>query len=161
MKAAIPLLTVGGCSSLLCGDHLLNTALSRSISNIKELKEMLENATKLSSKVHRSSLACQAIMKECREIDCDNVKIISPAAKRWNSNYMMLESIVRMKRALIQLREKGNQLLEVCDNFFMLSRRRKKKKTFLENYFVTNRNTFYERLLLKIGLYFNRNIERK
>ena len=41
MKAAIPLLTVGGCSSLLCGDHLLNTVLSKAINKTIPLKRSL------------------------------------------------------------------------------------------------------------------------
>ena len=54
MKVAIPLLTVGGCSSLLCSDHLLNTALSKAINKIEPLKEVIDIATKLSNKVHKS-----------------------------------------------------------------------------------------------------------
>ena len=57
MKVGIPLLTVGGCSSLLCGDHLSNTALSKTTNKIKPLKEVIDVVIKLSNKVHKSSLA--------------------------------------------------------------------------------------------------------
>ena len=108
MKAAIPLLTLAGCSSLLCGDHLLNTALSKSINKIEPLKEVIDIATKLSNKVIKSSVVRQLIEKECKGIRCDYVKIIAPVVTRWNSNYIMLESIQMMKSALIQIREKEN-----------------------------------------------------
>ena len=68
MKAVIPLLTVDGCSSLPCGDHLLNSALSKAINKIEPLKEVIDIATKLSNKIHKLSLACQLIEKECKEI---------------------------------------------------------------------------------------------
>ena len=58
VKAAIRLLTVSGCSSLLWGDHLLNSALSKAINKIESLQEFIDTATKLSNKVHKLSLAC-------------------------------------------------------------------------------------------------------
>ena len=107
MKGSIAYIT-GGASSVLCADHLLNTCLLKACNKNEEVKTVIETATRLSSKMHRSTLACELLQRECREIDCEYIKIQSPVITRWNSNFLMIESILKLRRPLVQLREKGH-----------------------------------------------------
>jgi len=104
MKAAIPAMEVKA-SSLLCADHLLNTALLHACSKVLLLDEAIQCATALSSKVHQSTLACKALKDECIKLGVDYVKIIAPVATRWNSNHLMIDSMLKVRPALRSLRE--------------------------------------------------------
>ena len=105
MKSAIPYMKQKS-STLLYADHLLNTSLSHACNDVPEVSACIKVATDLSSKIHRSTLCNQLLKKECADLEMPYVKIISPVATRWNSNYMLLESILKVKTALISLREK-------------------------------------------------------
>ena len=104
MKAAIPLMEQNA-TSLLCADDLLNTSLEKATSKVLLLGEAIQAATDLSTKVHKSSLACKSLKDECEKVGCDYVKLIAPVATRWNSNCMLIESVLRVKPALRSLRE--------------------------------------------------------
>nr|XP_047125861.1 uncharacterized protein LOC124807711 [Hydra vulgaris] len=126
MKHAASIMNKTKYESLLCADHLLNTSLLHATNEVQEVKECIDIATQLSSKVHRSTLACQLIKKECMLLRVNYVKIIAPVKTRWNSNCFMLESILKLKDVLISLREKdalnNNPLQNVIpsDNQFSL-----------------------------------------
>nr|XP_047123117.1 uncharacterized protein LOC124806363 [Hydra vulgaris] len=126
MKHAVSIMNKTKYESLLCADHLLNTSLLHATNEVQEVKECIDIATQLSSKVHRSTLACQLIEKECMLLRVNYVKIIAPVKTRWNSNCFMLESILKLKDVLISLREKdalnNNPLQNVIssDNQFSL-----------------------------------------
>ncbi|XP_065652684.1 uncharacterized protein LOC136079947 [Hydra vulgaris] len=105
-------------ASLLCADHLLNLAVETNVKETKgfdslDLREAIQRATELSSRCHQSSLSEQRIKKEplldnSDVVDKDKlkfVKIITPVKTRWNSIFMMLESIVKMRRILSSIRE--------------------------------------------------------
>lgn len=104
MVSAIPVMEVKA-TSLLCTDHLLNTSLQHATSKVLLLEEAIQTATALSSKVHQSTLACKALKDECAKLNLDYVKIIAPVATRWNSNHLMIESILKVRPALRSLRE--------------------------------------------------------
>lgn len=104
MKAAIPLMEQNAIT-LLCADHLMNTSLQAATAKVLLLDEAIKAATALSSKVHQSTLACKSLMDECEKVGCEYVKLISPVVTRWNSNYMLIESVLRVKTALRSLRE--------------------------------------------------------
>nr|XP_047133547.1 uncharacterized protein LOC124811636 isoform X2 [Hydra vulgaris] len=126
MKHAVSIMNKTKYESLLCADHLLNTSLLHATNEVQEVKECIDIATQLSSIVHRSTLACQFIEKECMLLRVNYVKIIAPVKTRWNSNCFMLESILKLKDVLISLREKdalnNNPLQNVIpsDNQFSL-----------------------------------------
>nr|XP_047126646.1 uncharacterized protein LOC105850668 [Hydra vulgaris] len=126
MKHAVSIMNKTKYESLLYADHLLNTSLLHATNEVQEVKECIDIATQLSSKVHRSTLACQLIEKECMLLRVNYVKIIAPVKTRWNSNCFMLESILKLKDVLISLREKdvlnNNPLQNVIpsDNQFSL-----------------------------------------
>ena len=101
------------CESQLCGDHLLNTALKHATDDCKEVHSTIAAATNLATRVKRSTLANNLLEEECKALGLDFIKVITPVATRWNSNSMMLDSILRMKAPLVSLREKtGSHLLE-------------------------------------------------
>ncbi|XP_065643834.1 uncharacterized protein LOC136075236 [Hydra vulgaris] len=114
MKAAINKCNFGD-ASLLCADHLLNLAVEATVKETKgfdslDLHEAIQRATELSSRCHKSSFSEQRIKKELKLLLDDSdvvgkdklkfVKIITPVNTRWNSTFMMLESIVKMRRIL-------------------------------------------------------------
>ena len=104
MKAAIPQMEQNA-TSLLCADHLMNTSLHAATAKVLLLDEAIKAATALSSKVHQSTLAAKTLKDECEKVGCEYVKLITPVVTRWNSNYMLLESVLRVKLALRSLRE--------------------------------------------------------
>ncbi|XP_065647281.1 uncharacterized protein LOC136077010 [Hydra vulgaris] len=108
MKHAMSIMNKIKYESLLCADHLLNTSLLHATNEVQEVKDCIDIATQLSSKVQRSTLACQLIEKECMLLCVNYVKIIAPVKTRWNSNCFMMESILKLKDVLISLREKLN-----------------------------------------------------
>lgn len=99
------------CESQLCGDHLLNTALKHATDHCKEVSSTIAVATKLAERLKRSTLANQLLEEECKFLGLDFVKVITPVATRWNSNSLMLDSILRMKATFVGLREKKADLL--------------------------------------------------
>ncbi|XP_065645917.1 uncharacterized protein LOC136076482 [Hydra vulgaris] len=105
-------------ASLLCADHLLNLAVEATVKETKgfdslDLHEAIQRATEFF--VHKSSLSEQRIKKELKLLLNDSdvvgkdklkfVKIITPVKTRWNSTFMMLESIVKMRRILSSSRD--------------------------------------------------------
>lgn len=98
--------------SLLCGDHLINTSLAHASKDVSDIKEMLKVASDLASRVHRSTLSNEVLRSECEKLNIPHIKIITPVSTRWNSNCMMLESILKMKDALVAVREGGNASLQ-------------------------------------------------
>lgn len=111
--------------SLICGDHLLNTSLLHATNAIPIIKSTIQLATDLATKLKRSTLAAKLLMDACNELGIPYVKVITPCATRWNSNCMMIGSILRLKVALVSIRERadGNVLQEVIptsDQFCLL-----------------------------------------
>lgn len=94
MKSAINQLP--NATSLLCADHLLNTSLLHACNNNEEIKLAIKAATDLTSRIHRSTLANQLLQTKCVEMDVDFVKLIAPVVTRWNSNFMMIDSILKV-----------------------------------------------------------------
>ena len=56
-KHAVSIMNKIKYESLLCADHLLNTSLLHATNEVQEVKDCIDIATQLSSKVHRSTLA--------------------------------------------------------------------------------------------------------
>ncbi len=102
--------------SFTCLDHIINTVLSRAVQETPNVKEVLDATTKLSSRTHQSTLSQQAIRVECLALDIQYIKIITPAATRWNSNCMMVQSVLRLRPALESLREKEDDLADLIPN---------------------------------------------
>ena len=99
--------------SFTCLDHIINTVLIRAVQDTPNVKTVLEAVTKLSSRTHQSSLSRQAIRTECSVLDVKYIKIITPGITRWNSNAMMVESVLRLRPALESLREKEDDLADL------------------------------------------------
>lgn len=94
-----------GLQSFVCLDHRLQTMLKKVFKAIPELDGVLKKATKLASRCHQSALTCEKIKEEAKKIDDVYVKVVAPVVTRWNSNFMMISSIVKMKRTLLSLVE--------------------------------------------------------
>lgn len=104
MIATTPKSTLG-LRSFVCLDHRLQTMLKKVFKAIPELDCVLKKATKLASRCHQSALTCEKIKEEAKKINDVYVKVVAPVATRWNSNFMMFSSIVKMKRTLLSLVE--------------------------------------------------------
>ena len=106
-----------GLQSFVCMDHRLQTILRKTFKDNKGLNDLIKKATKLASKCHQSALTCEKIRAEAKQLDEPYVKVQAPVATRWNSNFMMISSIMKLKKTLISLKEKGAELdLELFDN---------------------------------------------
>jgi len=70
----------------------------------------MKKATDLASRCHQSALTCEMIRSEAEVLGAPYVKVITPAPTRWNSHYMMVESILTLKATLQSLREKNENI---------------------------------------------------
>lgn len=70
----------------------------------------MKKATDLASRCHQSALTCEVIRAEAEILGAPYVKVITPALTRWNSNYLMVESIMTLKATLTSLREKNENI---------------------------------------------------
>jgi len=79
----------------------LNTCLSKAVDKCGELSDLIKRCKALAQRTHQSTLDWQDIQKACESVNVSPVKIIQPVATRWNSNYMMLNSILQIKAGLL------------------------------------------------------------
>jgi hypothetical protein len=86
---------------LTCVDHILNTCLTKTVEKCDELSAIIKKCKGLAQRTHQSSLDWQDIQKACESINVAPVKIIQPVVTRWNSNCMMLASILKIKEGLV------------------------------------------------------------
>ena len=93
-----------------CFDHTLNLILKGGVDKVPYINKCIEKFKKLASTVHRSSLHLQRIKKSCSNLNqsgttpCDYRKIIQPVDTRWNSLLMMIDSILDLKPALLEIK---------------------------------------------------------
>ena len=115
MLCAIPKLTEEVDEGLGCIDHLLNIVVTECLA-IPDLKPGVDACKRLSSKTHKSNPAQERIKLECDKMtsvsqddsSCEPVKfvkIIAPVETRWNSQLMMIRSIVQLRPALERIRD--------------------------------------------------------
>jgi hypothetical protein len=99
-----------GLHSYICTDHRLQTVLRKSFNDPEAdlANEILQKAVSLSNLMHRSTNACELVEEECDHLGIPYVMLIAPCETRWNSKYLMLESINTIAPALISLRDKGH-----------------------------------------------------
>jgi hypothetical protein len=111
MKAAIRKCTKP-MTSFVCMDHRLQTCLRKAFADedAKPIDAILKKATDLASLMHRSPTACQLVQAECEALGVSYVKVITPVATRWNSRYLMVQSINTIGPALSSLNEKNSNL---------------------------------------------------
>ena len=99
---------------LTCADHLLNTCLTKAVEKSEGINGIIKKCKRLAQKTHQSSLDWQGIKKACLEANIEPVKVIQPIVTRWNSNFMMLKSILRLKASLlVALETQTNQIFKV------------------------------------------------
>ena len=99
-----------GLQSFLCMDHRLQTILKKAFTDIPAQDALMRKATDLASRCHHSALTCEIIRAEAEVLGATYVKVITPAPTRWNSHYMMVESILTLKATLQSLREKNENI---------------------------------------------------
>ncbi|XP_065664735.1 uncharacterized protein LOC136086367 [Hydra vulgaris] len=92
--------------SLLCADHAINLVLQKAVEGCKPVQKAITKATLLSNKTHRSTLANELIKKACKDVGVAPIKVIAPVSTRWNSNAMMIKSILKIQPALKHLQNK-------------------------------------------------------
>ena len=109
MIATIPKSELG-IQSFVCMDHRLQTILKKAFKDNKDLDDLIKKATKLASKCHQSALTCERIRSEAKQINEPYVKVQAPVATRWNSIFLMICSILKLKKTLISLKEKGTEV---------------------------------------------------
>lgn len=122
MKATIPRSTLG-LKSFICLDHRLQTMLKKIFKSIPGLDDLMKQATKLATKCHQSALTCEKIREEAKSINDTYVKVVAPVATRWNSNFLMISSIMKIKKTLMSLAENNADLdvpLFDADEFWCL-----------------------------------------
>ena len=93
-------------NSFVCIDHRLQTILKKAFEGNPVLKALMDKARNISSRCHQSALTCETIKAECTAVECPYVKVIKPCPTRWNSNWMMVETINTIKPALESLNQK-------------------------------------------------------
>ena len=109
MKASMRYTKVSSSlESFICMDHRLQTILKKAFEGNPELKALMDKARNISSRCHQSALTCETIKAECEAVECTYVKVIKPCPTRWNSNWMMVESLNTLKPALESLLQKVN-----------------------------------------------------
>ncbi|XP_065663331.1 uncharacterized protein LOC136085792 [Hydra vulgaris] len=89
--------------SLICADHAINLVLQKAVEGCEPIQKAITKATRLSSKTHRSTLANELIKKACKDVGVAPIKVIAPVSTRWNSNAMMIKSILKIQPALENL----------------------------------------------------------
>jgi hypothetical protein len=88
----------------VCIDHVLNTSLCAAEKRCEYVSDLFETCKKLAARTHQSTNDWLYIKKKCAEKEIDPIKITQPVTTRWNSNCMMLESLEKMKVALLAIR---------------------------------------------------------
>jgi len=108
-----------GLKSYICTDHRLQTVLRKAF-NAPEAalaNVILKKAVALSTLMHHSTKACEMVEEECDRLGVPYVVVIAPCETRWNSKYLMIESINTLAPALLSLKEKGTDLGEKIELF--------------------------------------------
>jgi hypothetical protein len=108
-----------GLHSYICTDHRLQTVLRKAFNDPEaDLANMiLKKAVALSNLMHRSTNACELVEEECDQLGIPYVMVIAPCDTRWNSKYLMLESINTIAPALVSLKDRGTQLADKVELF--------------------------------------------
>jgi hypothetical protein len=109
-------------TSFVCMDHRLQTCLRKAFAeeDPKPIEAILKKATNLASLMHQSPTACQLVQAECEAVGISYIKVITPVATRWNSRYLMVQSINTIGQALSSLNEKNGMDLFTDDQLQLL-----------------------------------------
>jgi hypothetical protein len=86
--------------SNVCIDHVMNTSLCAAEKKSKYVSELFATCKQLASRTHQSTNDWVYIKRMCAIKEINPIKITQPVSTRWNSNCMMLDSLVKMKVAL-------------------------------------------------------------
>ena len=93
-----------------CFDHTLVLVLKAGVESVPFLDNTIDAFRRLSTACHESDLHLQRIKRACTHLNdsgtnpCEYRKIIQPADTRWNSVLMMLNSIIELKHALLEIK---------------------------------------------------------
>jgi hypothetical protein len=86
--------------SNVCIDHVLNTSLCSAEKKSVVIEQLFGKCKSLAARTHQSTNDWIYIQRKCKDKGINAIKITQPVSTRWNSNCMMLESLVKMKPAL-------------------------------------------------------------
>jgi hypothetical protein len=97
-----------GLRSYICTDLRLQMVLRKAFNDPEAdlANEILKKAVALSNLMHRSTNACELVEEECDRLVIPYFMVIAPWDTRWNSKYLMLESINTIAPALISLKDR-------------------------------------------------------
>jgi hypothetical protein len=83
----------------------MNTCLSKAVDNTPPVQELVETCKALATRTHQSTLDWNEIKMACKDEGITPNKIIQSVSTRWNSNFMMMNSILNLKVALMSIKD--------------------------------------------------------
>ena len=129
-SAANILKSVRDCDRIYAGvrciDHVIHTAVEAAFQTA--IKSIVTHCKKIAAATHKSSKTCELIREACNETDTKYVKVIQPVKTRWHSLAMCIESVLRLKSALIKLKEKEDS--DSCKQLKVLAKETPSKVQF-------------------------------
>lgn len=90
-----------------CIAHILNNACEAGFKG--GMKNAVNRCKALAADTHKSSKTCDLIRDHCNLVGIGYVKIIQPVKTRWHSVYMTMTSVVRLKKALLNLKSNADR----------------------------------------------------
>lgn len=82
-----------------CAAHTLQRAIHDGL-KVPEVEQVLAGARAIVSYYHRSPLATHFLGDLVEQLGDDNLVLFNECATRWNSTYMMIERLLKMKQAV-------------------------------------------------------------
>ena len=90
-----------------CIAHILNNACESGFKG--GMKNAINRCKALAADTHKSSKTCDLIREHCELVGIAYVKIIQPVKTRWHSVYMTMTSVIRLKKALLNLKANADR----------------------------------------------------
>ena len=92
-----------GSGSLQCIDHKLNNILQIAVEADPTLKAAIQKLNKFTTRLSHSA-PCRALLSEaCQDTQLTYKVIPKPCKTRWNSHCIMIQTMVQMKEAILNL----------------------------------------------------------
>ena len=90
-----------------CVAHVINNAAEAGYKG--SLAACIKRCKALAADSHKSSKVCTIIRRACQANDINYIKIIQPVKTRWHSMSMTMQSVFRLKKALLSIKARGDR----------------------------------------------------
>lgn len=92
-----------------CIGHVINNAVKEAFDKCGKLQSLIVRCKNIATCTHKSSRTCDLIKHYCEITKTKYIKVIQPVKTRWNSMADCMTSIVRLRKALEELKDRADR----------------------------------------------------